>query len=104
MDAEIFLLDGRTNQRLQTERLRAVLTGGVFGGSEDKIENELARRVILQTKYMLNGRIPPESRGTTSHDTTPTGLEPDQHTLTMNAKKWAKDKGSCNKKPPQGFG
>jgi hypothetical protein len=87
VDAEIFLLDGRTKQRLQTERLRAVLTGGVFGGSEDKIVKELARRVILQTKYMLNGRIPPESRGTTSHDTTPAGLEHDHHTLTMNAKK-----------------
>jgi len=45
VDAQIFLLDGKTKQRLQTERLRALLTGGVFGGREDKITNELARRV-----------------------------------------------------------
>jgi len=78
VDAEIFLLDGRTKQRLQTERLRAVLTGGLFGGSEDKIANELARRVVLQTRYMLNGRIPTESLGTTSRDAPPAVAAHDQ--------------------------
>jgi Domain of unknown function (DUF4410) len=45
IDAQIFLLDGKTKQRLQTERVRALLTGGLFGGNEDRISNELARRV-----------------------------------------------------------
>src|SRR5215469_442199 len=88
VDAEIVLLDGRTKQRLQTEKLRAVLVGGLFGGSEDKIANELARRVVLQTRYMLSGRIPSESPAATSHETTPADSGHDHHTLTMNAKEW----------------
>lgn len=88
VDAEIVLLDGRTKQRLQSERLRAVLTGGLFGGSEDKIANELARRIVLQTTYMLNGRIPPESPATAEHDTISTRSVHDHHTLTMNGKEW----------------
>jgi hypothetical protein len=87
VDAQIFLSDGKTKQRLQTERLRAVLTGGVFGGNEDKIANEIARRVVLQTRYMLNSRIPPTGfSAALSEGASPTPQ--DRHTLTMNAKEW----------------
>lgn len=87
VDAQIFLLDRKTKQRLQTERVRALLTGGVFGGNEDKISNELARRVVLQTRYMLNSRIPPIA----ANAAIPEGANPiaqERHSLTMNAKEW----------------
>src|SRR5215469_7834964 len=37
VDVQIFLLDGATKQKLQTEKLRAVLTSGALVGREDKI-------------------------------------------------------------------
>ena len=103
VDAEIFLLDGWTKQRLQTERLRAVLMGGLFGGSEDKIANELARRVVLQIRYMLSGRIPPESPTTTSQETTPADSGREHHTLTMNAKEWEEGQKKLEQEAATGY-
>lgn len=103
VDAEIFLRDGTTKQRLQSERLRAVLTGGLFGGSDDKIANELARRVVLQTRYMLNARIPPESHETTLHDTPTGGAVPDHHKFTMNAKEWEEGQRKLEQEAAAGY-
>jgi Domain of unknown function (DUF4410) len=102
IDTQIFLLDGKTKQRLQTERLRALLTGGVFGGSEDKIANELARRVVLQTRYMLNSRVPP----TGSSAAIPEGASStaqDRHTLTMNAKEWEEGQNKLEQEAAAGY-
>ena len=102
VDAQIFLLDGKTKQRLQTERLRALLTGGVFGGSEDKITNELARRVVLQTRYMLNSRVPPNgSSAAISEGASPTAQ--DRHTLTMNAKEWEEGQKKLEQEAAAGY-
>lgn len=87
VDAQIFLLDGATKQRLQTEKLRALLSGGVFGGSEDQIANELARRVVLQTRYMLNSRVPLAGPNTAISERANSAAQ-DRHVLTMNAKEW----------------
>jgi hypothetical protein len=89
VDVEIAFGDATTGQHLRTEKLRAVFTGGVFGGSEDKIAEELARRVVMQTRFMLDRKIPPaESSATTPNTSTPSPA-PDRHTLTMNAKNWS---------------
>jgi len=102
IDAQIFLLDGKTKQRLQTERLRALLTGGVFGGSEDKVANELARRVVLQTRYMLNCRVPPTgSSAAISEGASSTSQ--DHHTLTMNAKEWEEGQNKLERDAAAGY-
>ena len=102
IDTQIFLLDGKTKQRLQTERLRALLTGGVFGGSEDKIANEIARRVVLQTRYMLDSRVPPTgSSAAISERASPTAQ--DRHTLTMNAKGWEEGQKKLEQEAAAGY-
>jgi len=102
VDAQIFLRDGKTKQRLQTERLRALLTVGVFGGSEDKVANELARRIVLQTGYMLNSRVPPtDSSAATQEGTSFTAQ--DRHTLTMNAKEWEKGQNKLEQEAAAGY-
>ena len=102
VDAQIFLSDGATKQRLQTERLRALLTGGLLGGSEDKIANELARRIVLQTRYMLNSRIPPSGSDTAiSERATPAAQ--DRHALTMNAKEWEEGQKKLEQEAAAGY-
>ena len=101
VDAQIVLLDGRTKQRLQTQRVRALLTGGVFGGNDDKISNELARRVVLQTRYMLNSRVlPTDSSATGSEGASATR---DRHTLTMNAKEWEEGQKRLEQEAAAGY-
>jgi Domain of unknown function (DUF4410) len=89
VDAHIAFLDAAGGQQLHADEFRAVFTGGVFGGSDDKIAEELARRVVLQTRFMLDRRIPlVETGSTTSAGETPSSSA-DRHTITMNAKKWS---------------
>ena len=89
VDAQVSFLDAATGQQLRTEELRAVFTGGLFGGSEDKIADELARRVVLQARFMLDRRIPPTEFGVPASNTQALSPAPDRHTVTMNAKNWS---------------
>ena len=101
VDAQIFLRDGATKQRLQTERLRALLTGGLFGGSEDKIANELARRIVLQTRYMLNSRIPSSFSDAAISERATSTVE--RHALTMNAKEWEEGQKKLEQEAAAGY-
>ena len=102
IDAQIFLSDGKTKQRLQSERLRVLLAGGVFGGSENKIANELARKVVLQTRYILNSKIPPTgSSAAILEGARPTAR--DRHTLTMNAKEWEEGQKKLEQEAAAGY-
>jgi hypothetical protein len=87
VDARITFLDAANGQRLGSDELRAVFTGGVFGGSEDKIADELARRIVLQTRFMLDRKLPSAESGTTTSKGESQSV--DRHTLTMNAKDWS---------------
>jgi hypothetical protein len=89
VDAQVSFVDAVTGQRLRTEELRAVLTGGVLGASEDKIADELARRVVLQARFTLDRKLPRAESGATTSDRPPTSVALDRHTLTMNAKNWS---------------
>jgi len=102
VDAQLAFVDAATGQRLRTEELRAVFTGGVFGGSEDKIADELARRVVLQTRFMLDRKIPPAS-GTTMSNSAPPSPAPDRHTLTMNAKNWSEGEQKLEQEAAAGY-
>jgi hypothetical protein len=58
IDAQIVFLDAATGQSLVMTDLRGLLTSGVFGGSEDKATQELARVIVTHVKLMLERRIP----------------------------------------------
>ena len=103
VDVQIFLLDGATKQKLQTEKLRAVLTGGVFGGSEDKISNELARRVVLQTRLMLNARVSPGGYQPATSDPAPVVSTQDRHILTLDTKDWEEQQKKLEQEAAAGY-
>jgi hypothetical protein len=58
IDTQIVLLDALTGQSLVAGDLRGLLTSGVFGGSEDKATQELARVIVTHVKLMLERRVP----------------------------------------------
>lgn len=103
VDAQVVFLDAATGQRLRAEELRAVFTGGLFGGSEDKIADELARRVVMQTRFMLDGRIPPAESGTTTSNSAPPSPASDRHTITMNAKNWSEGEQKLEQEAAAGY-
>jgi hypothetical protein len=104
VDAQVAFVDAATGQRLRTEELRAVFTGGVFGGSEDKIADELARRVVLQTRFMLDRKLPPPgSSGTTTSNSALPSPATDRHTVTMNAKNWSEGEQKIEQEAAAGY-
>jgi hypothetical protein len=102
VDVQIFLLDGATKQKLQTEKLRAVLIRGAFGGSEDKISNELARRVVLQTRFMLSARVPPAEYQPATSDP-PAVSTQDRHILTVDTKDWEEQQKKLEQEAGAGY-
>jgi hypothetical protein len=103
VDAQVTFLDAATGQRLLIEELRAVFTGGLFGGSEDKIAEELARRVVMQTRFMLDRKIPHADSGTTISNSVPVSPATDRHTLTMNAKNWSEGEQRLGQEASAGY-
>jgi len=107
VDAQVAFVDAATGQRLRTEELRAVFTGGVFGGSEDKIADEVARRVVLQTRFMLDRKLfplpPPGSSGTTTSNSALPSRAPDRRTVTMNAKNWSEGEQRLEQEAMAGY-
>jgi len=103
VDAQVAFLDAVTGQRFRIEELRAVFTGGLFGGSDDKIADELARRVVLQTRFMLDRKLASvEASTTTSNSVAPTS-SPDRHAVTMNAQNWSEGEQKLEKEAALGY-
>jgi Domain of unknown function (DUF4410) len=103
VDARVAFLDAVTGQPLRIEELRAVFTGGVFGGSEDKIADELARRVVLQTRFMLDRKLASAESGTTMSNSAPPSPSTDRHTLTMNTKNWSESEQKLGQEALAGY-
>jgi hypothetical protein len=103
VDVQMVFGDAMTGQHVRTEKLRAVFTGGVFGGSDDKIADELARRVVLQTRFVLSTKVPPAESGAPAPDSEPSSSQPDRHTLTMNAKNWSEGEQKLEQEAAAGY-
>jgi hypothetical protein len=111
IDAQVAFLDGASGDPLVIEELRAVLTGGVFGGKEEKATEELARQVITQAKLMLARRLPaPAEAGATAGGAEGAGFNPttdrhtfDRQTLTINAKNWSEGQQKLDQQAAAGY-
>jgi hypothetical protein len=109
IDAQVVFLDGASGDRLVVEELRAVLTGGAFGGNEANATKELARQVVTQAKLMLARRLPAPgaiATGTAegAGDTpSPDRQNLDRQSLTMNAKNWSEGEQKLNQQAAAGY-
>lgn len=98
---QLSFLDAATGQPLRVEELRAIFTGGLFGGGDDKIVDALAQRVVLQTRFMLDRKIPPPGSAAAVPDSAPPSS--DRHTLTMNAKSWPEGEQKLEQEAAAGY-
>jgi hypothetical protein len=115
IDARITFLDAARGDQLVIEELRAVLTGGVFGGNEDKATQELARQVVTQAKLMLARRLPAPTEGGATGGPEGAGHTPDpdrqslaphssdRQTFTMNAKNWSEGQQKLDQQAAAGY-
>jgi hypothetical protein len=103
VDAQVAFLDAATGQRLRIEELRAVFTGGLFGGSEDKIADELARRVVLQTRFMLDRKLASAESGTISSNNALSSPLRDRHAVTINATNWSEGERKLEQEAAAGY-
>jgi uncharacterized protein DUF4410 len=114
IDAQVAFVDAASGDRLVIEELRAVLTSGLFGGSEDRSTQELARQIVTQTKLMLARRLPAPAEGGKATTTTG-GAEAGDHTpasdrqtltrqtLAFNAKKWSEGQQQLEQNAAAGY-
>jgi hypothetical protein len=103
VDAQLTLTDAATGQALVVEDLRAVLSGGVFGGDESKVTQELARQITTQAKLMLERNLPAPSEATPPAGAAVLIPATDRHTFTMDAKKWSEGEARLNQEGASGY-
>jgi hypothetical protein len=103
VDAQLTLTDAATGQALVVEDLRAFLTGGVFGGDESKVTQELARQIVTQAKLMLERKLPAPSEAKVPADGAVLIPATDRRTLTMDAKKWSEGEAKLGEESASGY-
>lgn len=101
VEAQISFLDAATGQALRVDETQAILAGGVFGGGDDKIADMLARRVVLETRFMLDRQIPPAGFDAAAANAAVSPTE--RHTLTMNAKNWSEGEQALERDAAAGY-
>ena len=58
IDSSVSFVDSSTGQRLMSQDLRALLTGGFLGGKSEGALKDYARQVVNKVKLMQNLRVP----------------------------------------------
>jgi hypothetical protein len=103
IDALVFFRDGATGQRLMSEDLRAVLSGGVFGGSESNATQEFARQIIIKTKLMTVKQVPAAEALTA--DTEGAGSPPasERHVVAISQKDWSGSQRKLDEEAGAGY-
>ena len=104
MDVQVTLLDAGTGQPLVIEEVRAMMLGGVFGGSADKAPQEFARQIVTQAKLMLVKRVPAPGEVVAIPSPSKTAGEAvNQQKWTMDAKDWSGGEQKLNQEAAAGY-
>lgn len=107
IDARIVFLDAGTGQKLVIEEVRGILTGGAFGGNENKVTEELAREVVMQVKLALVRRVPSpdETTSVTTVEAGPDGSSAavDLQTLSIDSKDWTESQRKLDEQAAAGY-
>jgi hypothetical protein len=103
IDARVFFLDGATGQRLMSEDLRAVLSGGVFGGNESNAIREFARQIIIKTKLMTVERVPAAESLTANTLGAASPPTSEQHVVTISQRDWSGSQRKLDQESAAGY-
>jgi hypothetical protein len=104
VDARAVFSDAATGQTLVVQEVRAMLAGGLFGGKEEKVTQELARQIVTQSKLMTRRRLPAAGESASSSSGAQgNAAPPEQHTLTLDSKHWEEAEEKLNREAAAGF-
>jgi len=107
IDSKVSFVDSSSGQVLMSQDLRALLTGGTFGGKSEDAVKDYARQIVIKVKLMQNLRLPEpgEARApivaiTDSQVPSPAPLET---TVPLNDKDWVGSEQKLNQKAQDGY-
>lgn len=107
IDSKVAFVDGETGQILMWQDLRAMLTGGFFGGKSEGALKDYARQVVNKVKLMQNMRVPGpgEAPEPLVADTSATVVSsmPAQEKVLISDKDWADSEHKINQKAAEGY-
>jgi hypothetical protein len=107
IDSKLSFLDRVTEQPILLEELRAMLTGGFFGGKSEGALTDYARQVVNKTKLMVHMRLPapgaaPNAAAAeigSAGSTTP----PVRHTISITSKDWLGSQSKLDAEAAEGY-
>lgn len=107
INSKIEFVDAATGRPLMSQDLRAVLTGGLFGGKSKDAINDYVRQVVNKVKLMENMRIPAEQEtgGAILPVAEVKGARTDapQEILAINDQDWSASEQKLNQKAAAGY-
>jgi hypothetical protein len=106
IDSRVSFVDAFSGQVLMTQDLRAMLSGGLFGGKSEDALKDYARQVANKVKLMQQMRVPApgETIAPMTTTATPSGSEkPTQLTLPITDKDWTGCEQKLNQYASDGY-
>src|SRR5215469_7138313 len=107
IDSKLTFLDAATEQPILSEELRAMLTGGFFGGKSEGALTDYARQLVNKTKLMVYMRLP--APGTTPNAATAatggtdSSTPPLRHLISITSKDWPGSQLKLNSEATEGY-
>jgi hypothetical protein len=99
--AHVVFLDRSTGRTLMTEEVRAVLSGGFFGGNAMNATQNFAKQVVNTTKLSLRKRLSTEHDSEGTHNGASAAL--DRQQLTISSKDWEGAERTLNEEGAAGY-
>jgi hypothetical protein len=107
IDSKLSFLDRVTEQPILSEELRAMLTGGFFGGKSEGAVTDYARQVVNKTKLMVHMRLPASgtvpNAATADAGSAGSTTPPVRHTISITSKDWPGSQSKLNAEAAEGY-
>jgi len=107
IDSKVSFVDSSTREALMSQDLRALLTGGAFGGKSEDAVKDYARQIVIKVRLMQNLRLPEpgEVRApiVASSDSQVASAAPLQTTVPLADKDWAGSEQKLNQEARDGY-
>jgi uncharacterized protein DUF4410 len=107
IDSKLTFLDAATEQPIFSGELRAMLTGGFFGGKSEGALTDYARQLVNKTKLMAYMRLPapgtmPNAAAATTGGADSSALQL-RHLISITSKDWPGSQSKLNSEAAEGY-
>jgi len=107
IDSKLSFLDRVTEQPILSEELRAMLTGGFFGGKSEGALTDYARQVVNKAKLMIHMRLPAlgaaPNAAAAEIGSAGSMTPPVRHTVSLTSKDWPGSQSKLEAEAAEGY-